>query len=116
MSLQLQECTVSGGPAAGLRDGAEATVRKPGARATVTSEQVLDALARHELEHGFFPTYRQLGHLLGFTSSSAAVPWIARLEEAELITKRPRQASLRVAKLTPLGHQRLQAWREGRRR
>lgn len=50
-----------------------------------TDEQILDAIRLHTEEHGFPPTFRELGSEVGIKSTSAIKYRLDRLKERGLI-------------------------------
>lgn len=62
---------------------------------------VVGAIARHQAEHGYAPSVREVMAASGFTSTSHTAHWLRACEEAGLLVRAPRRA--RAITLTVAG-------------
>ncbi|MYE47546.1 MAG: hypothetical protein F4X25_12540 [Chloroflexi bacterium] len=62
---------------------------------------VVVAIARHQAEHGYAPSVRELMAAAGFSSTSHTTHWLRACEEAGLVVRAPRRA--RAITLTAKG-------------
>src|SRR5260221_9575570 len=56
---------------------------------TKRQQQIFDFIKRHTSEKGYPPTFRDIGHAVGLTSSSTVHAHLANLERAGVLRRAP---------------------------